>query len=112
MEFIQHYVPTSKAQLLQVAMYYHNGDLQKAQEMFDFYDRNLNLPDFDPVEPTFMQQMKQTAGGLFDWIKTNQTDLVNGYQFVQQLIQNKGVLPSIVADTEETADPLPEINPQ
>ena len=110
MEFIQHYVPTSKAQLLQVAMYYHGGDMQKAQEMFDFYNKNLQLPDFDPVEPSFMQQFKQTAGGLFDWIKTNQSDLVTGYQYIQQLIQNHGVLPPIVSDTEPAAEPLPEIN--
>jgi hypothetical protein len=110
MEFIQHYVPTSKAQLLQVAMYYHGGNMEKAQEMFDFYNKNLELPDFDPVEPSIMQQVKQTAGGLFNWIKTNQGDLITGYQYIQQLIQNHGVLPTIATDDEQTADPLPEIN--
>ena len=64
MEFIQNYVPTSKAQLLQVAMYFNKGDIAKAQEMFDYYSKNLNLPDFDPVSPTFMQQVRQCDGFL------------------------------------------------
>ena len=107
MEFIQNYVPTSKAQLLQVAMYFNKGDIQKAQEMFDFYARNLDLPDFDPIQPTFMQQVKSGASDLFSWIKENQGDIVNGYQFIQSVIANKGVLPPV---SDVTDEPLPDIN--
>lgn len=107
MEFIQNYVPTSKAQLLQVALYYNKGDLAKAQEMFDFYAKNIQLPDFDPVAPTFMQQMKGSATELYSWIKENQGDIVQGYQFIQSIIKNKGVLPVIPNETEV---PLPSIN--
>lgn len=107
MEFIQNYVPTSKAQLLQVAMYFNKGDLQKAQEMFDFYAKNLQLPDFDPVAPTFMQQVRSNAVDLFSWIKNNQEDIVNGYEFVRSIIANKGAIPPVVQDVVE---PLPDIN--
>ena len=107
MEFIQSYIPTSKAQLLQVAMFFNKGDVQKAQEMFDYYAKNLDLPDFYPVAPTFMQQLKTNANGLFTWIKENQGDLVQGYQLIQSIIQNKGVLPSVGTAAEE---PLPPIN--
>lgn len=110
MEFIQHYIPTSKAQLLQTAMMMSNGDLEKAQEMFDFYNKNLNLPDFDPIPPTFFQQAKDTAGGFMAWIKENQNELLNGYQFISTLIQNKGILPTIATDAEEAAEPLEDIN--
>ena len=105
MEFIQNYVPTSKAQLLQVAMFFNKGDIQKAQEMFDFYNKNLELPDFDPVSPTFMQQVRSNASDLFSWIKENQGDIVQGYQFIQNVIKNKGVIPAEVAE-----DALPPIN--
>lgn len=108
MEFIQNFVPTSKAQLLQVAMYMNNGDVQKAQEFFDFYSKNLNLPDFDPIAPTFIQQIKGSASDLFKWIKENQGDLVQAYQFVQGIIKNKGVLPEISTGVAE--EPLPPIN--
>lgn len=107
MEFIQNYVPTSKAQLLQVAMYFNKGDLQKAQEMFDFYAKNLQLPDFDPVAPTFMQQVRSNAVDLFSWIKENQEDIVNGYEFVRSIIANKGAIPPVA---QEVAEPLPPIN--
>ena len=105
MEFIQNYVPTSKAQLLQVAMYMNKGDITKAQEFFDFYSKNLNLPDFDPIAPTFIQQVKGSASELYTWIKENQSDLVQGYQFIQNIIQNRGaIVPT------DTVEPLPPIN--
>lgn len=111
MEILKSYVPTSKAQLLQLAMMYGDGDLKKAQELFDFYSRNLNLPDFDPANPNFFQRAGKTVGGLMGWLKDNQGDLINGYQFVSTLIQNKGVLPSgFGAAIEEAAEPLEDIN--
>ncbi len=106
MEFIQNYVPTSKAQLLQVAMYFNKGDIQKAQEMFDFYAKNLDLPDFDPVAPSFIQQVKSNASSLFEWIKENQGDIMNGVEYVRSVIKNKSVLPS----EPPAATPLPDIN--
>ena len=106
MEFIQNYVPTSKAQLLQVAMYFNKGDIQKAQEMFDFYNKNLDLPDFDPIAPTFMQQVKSNAADLFSWIKENQGDIVNGYEFIRGVLQKPAAeVAEVVAD-----EPLPDIN--
>lgn len=105
MEFIQNYVPTSKAQLLQVAMYFNKGDVSKAQEMFDFYAKNLDLPDFDPIAPSFMQQVKANASDLFSWIKENQGDIVNGYEFIRSVIQNRGAIPEVTEGT-----PLEPIN--
>lgn len=107
MEFIQSYIPTSKAQLIQVAMWYHKGDVQKAQEMVDFYTKNMNLPDFDPIAPTFMQTLKTNASDVFTWVKENQGDIVQGYQLIYSIIKNKGALP-IAPDA--TAEPLPPIN--
>lgn len=107
MEFIQNFVPTSKAQLIQVAMWYHKGNVEKAQEMVDFYTKNMNLPDFDPIQPTFMQQMKGGLSEFYSWVKENQGDLVQGYQFIQNIIKNKGV---IVPETPAGDVELPPIN--
>lgn len=106
MEFIQSYIPTSKAQLLQVAMWYHKGDIQKAQEFVDFYTKNMNLPDFDPVQPTFMQQVKNNASGFYEWVRDNQNELVQGCQLIYSIIKNKGALPTVTPE----AAPLPPIN--
>lgn len=108
MEFIRSYIPTSKAQLIQVAMWYHKGDIEKAQEFVDFYTKNMRLPDFDPIQPTTMQQIKEGASGIYSWIKENQGDLIQGYQFIQSIIKNKGALPFSPATEEE--EPLPPIN--
>lgn len=105
MDFIQTFTPKSKAQLIQVAMWYHKGDVQKAQEMVDFYTKNLDLPDFDPVEPTFFQQMKGSVSELYSWVKENQNDIAQGYQLISSLIKNKGIAP-----TTEVETPLPPIN--
>lgn len=110
MEFIQNYVPTSKAQLLQVAMFFNKGDIQKAQEMFDFYAKNLDLPDFDPISPTFMQQLKNNAADFFTWVKENQGDLVNGYSLIRSVIANKGALPDVMPTDIPNSSPLPDIN--
>ena len=108
MEFIQNYVPTSKAQLLQVAMYFNKGDVHKAQEMFDFYAKNLDLPDFDPVSPTFMQQVRSNASDLFAWIRDNKDDIAQGYEFIRSVIQSRGALPP--SAPAETPGPIPPIN--
>lgn len=111
MEVIQNFVPTSKAQLIQVAMFMNKGDVNKAQEFFDFYAKNLDLPDFDPVHPTFIQQLKGNASGIFSWIKENQNDLMQGYQFIQGIIKNKGALPDIGSPLPPVeGSPLPNIN--
>ena len=88
-------------------MYFNKGDIAKAQEMFDFYSKNLELPDFDPVAPTFMQQVKRNANDIFGWIKDNQGDIVQGYQMLYSIIKNKG---EIIAPIVENGSPLPDIN--
>lgn len=108
MEFLQNFVPTSKAQLIQVAMYMNKGDVAKAQEFVDFYAKNLDLPDFDPVAPTLLQQVKSGASGLFGWVKENKEDLVQGWQFVHDIIKNKGEIP--VMPSQGTEEVIPPIN--
>ena len=109
MDLLQSFIPTSKAQLIQFSMYMSNGDTKKAQEMFDFYAKNLELPDFDPVQPTTMQQLKNNASSFFAWIKENQGDLMQGYEYIRSIIANKGALPPIAPEAP-VGEPLPDIN--
>ena len=111
MDVLKNFVPTSKAQLIQVAMYMNKGDVAKAQEFFDFYAKNLDLPDFEPMPTTFMQDLKANANGLFAWLKENQGDIVQGYQFIQSIIKNHGEVPTLASDGSPVGEPLPDINP-
>lgn len=112
MDFINDFRPTSKIQLKQVCQWYCNGDIKKAQEMYDYYAKDINLPDFDPIPPNWQQQVKDGANGLMSWIKENQNTLSHWYEFIRQIIVNKGKLPSISSEVEDVADsePLPPIN--
>ena len=65
-----------------------------------------NLPDQDPVPPTWQQSTAATVNGVLDWLKDNGPTIQQTYQYVQQLIANKGVLPT----PEPPVEPLPPIN--
>ena len=85
---------------------FDHPDIEKAQEFVDYYARNLDLPDFDPIQPTFIQQIRGNASDLFSWVKENQSDIVQGYQFIQSIIKNRGEIPLMVSAEEA----LPSIN--
>lgn len=103
MEFIQTFRPTSKVQLKQVCNWFYKGDIKKAREMYDFYAEGLDLPDNDPVPPTWIDHAKS----IFGWAKDNQNDIVQCYQFIQSIIRNKG---AIVPDIPTNTESLPPIN--
>ena len=108
MEFIENFVPTSKMQLKRVCLAYHRGDTKKAQEMYDYYAKDIDLPDTDPVTPTTFEQVKNGALGLVGFIRDNQNELLQGYNILHYMITNKGALPTI--EPTAPAAELPPIN--
>ncbi len=103
---IQAIRPTSKASLKLQCLWASNGDVKKAKELYDFFVSDLpDLPDHDPVSPTWVDSTKDVVTGVVGWLKENQDTLASGYEFVRSLIQGKGALPS----AGESA-PLPDIN--
>lgn len=112
MEFIKSFKPTSKMQLKQVCQWYCNGDIKKAQEMYEYYAKDIELPDFDPVPETWQQSVKNNANGLMGWLRENKDTLSQGYQLLYQIIANKGKLPTSLGDAEEIIEDesIPSIN--
>lgn len=110
MELLQDFRPTSKVQLKQFCQWYYRGDIKKAQELYEYYAKDIELPDFDPIPPSWQQQLKDNANGLMSWIKENQGTLTQGYEYIRQIIANKSVLPKIAEEAEEAAAPLEDIN--
>lgn len=102
MDFIQNFRPTCKAQLLQVALWYHKGDVEKAQQMVDFYVKNMELPDYEPQPMSWQENTKNTVNGLMEWLKENRDTLESGVQFVRDLMGK--------TRQSSNATPLPEIN--
>ena len=106
---IQAIRPTSKATLKMQCLMVYKGDIDEALKLYDFFAKDLpELPDFDPVAPTWQQNTAQTLNGIMGWLKENGGTIQQAYSFVQQVIANKGVLPTITP--EPPSAPLTEIN--
>lgn len=103
MEMLQNWMPQSKAELLQMALWFHKGNVAEAQKMVDYYASNIALPDVAPVPPSFMDKATTTVNGALGWVKENQETLVQVVDFVRGIIGKRGAAPS-------GGTPLPPIN--
>ena len=100
---------TSKSSLKLQCLFCAKGDLKEAKELYDFFASDMpDLPDHDPVPLTWQQNTAQTVNGIMDWIKNNQSTLVQAYDFLQGIVKKRGAVPP-VTDTAATV-PLPPIN--
>ena len=106
---IQAIRPTSKATLKMQCLMACKGDIDEAMKLYDYFAKDMpELPDYDQPAPTWQQNTAQTVNGIMGWLKENGGAIQQAYQFVQQVIANKGVLP--VVPEEPAAEPLPPIN--
>lgn len=101
--------PTSKATLKMQCLMVCKGNIDEALKLYDFFAKDMpDLPDFDPVPPTWQQNTAQTVNGIMAWLKENSGTIQQAYSMVQQIIANKGILP--IAPEAPAAEPLPPIN--
>jgi hypothetical protein len=102
-QMVQQFTPTSKASLKQFCIIASNGDVDKADKLYNFYMKDMeDLPMFDPVPPSWMDKTKDTVGGIVGFIRENQDGIAQGVELIRGLI-GKG------AKVVETP-PLPPIN--
>ena len=69
-----------------------NGDLKKATEMYDFFAKDMQLPDTDPVVPTTFQQIKETAGTILGWFNEHQDDVTRTFNFIQSIRKGEPII--------------------
>lgn len=87
-------IPTSKVSLKASCIRACEGDIEKAEKLYEFFVKDLtNLPDFDIAPPSVFDQAKDMIGNAFSWLDNNQDKLVGYYQMFQQL-RNGGELPT------------------
>lgn len=106
---IQAIRPTSKATLKMQCLFACKGDIDEAMKLYDYFAKDMpELPDYEPVAPTWMDNTKETVNGLMGWLKENQDTLAQGYEFIRNVIQRRGMPP--VEEPTGTGAPLPDIN--
>lgn len=99
--------PTSKVALKMSCLEAANGDLDKAEKLYDFFAKDMpDLPDYDAPVPTKFQQARDAVGSAMNWFKENRNDIMEAWGFIQQL---RGGAP-IAADAVPPAGvpPIPE----
>lgn len=78
--------PSSKMALKMSALQAANGDVAKAKALYDYLSDGIDtMPDYPIQQPTFMQQAQQAVGGIFGWVKENQGDLMQAWNFIQSM---------------------------
>ena len=63
-----------------------DNNIEEAERLYNFVADGLeNLPDFDPVKPSTMDQIRGGANELFGWIGAHKEDILQGWQFLQAM---------------------------
>ena len=106
---------TSKSSLKLQCLFCAKGDLKEAKELYDFFASDMpDLPDQDPVPPTWQQNTAQTINGIMDWVKENQGTLAQAYDFIAGIVRKRGIAsaspPQSVPSGLPAGTPLPPIN--
>lgn len=108
LEMIQAIRPTSKATLKIQCLFACRGNIEESNKLYEYFAKDMpELPDYDPVQPNWMDNTKSTFNGIFDWLKENKDDIAQAYEFIRYAIQNKGEIPPA---TPPPASALPSIN--
>lgn len=104
---IQAIRPTSKATLKIQCLFACKGDISEAMKLYDYFAKDMpDLPDYDPVQPTWVDNTKDMANGILGWVKENQDTLAQGYEFISNIIKRRASVPP----PAPAGEPLPQIN--
>lgn len=78
---------SSKEALLRSALLASGNDIRKATEICDYVTKMLpNLPDTDPIMPSTLDQVKDTAVNVFRWGEQNQDKVIGGINFLLRMM--------------------------
>lgn len=104
-------VPTSKFDLKMQCIAIARGNVDEAEKLYKFLAGDISIPDITPPTPTVMQQMKDTIGGLFGFVKENQSDFVQAYNYIQAIRNGAPMQAANIANAAQTAQAATELPP-
>lgn len=88
---MQHIIPTSKVSLKMSCLHACNGDLDKAERLYAYLSEGIeDLPTFDPIQPTTMQQARTMISDGFTWVNENQETILNWVSFFKDMFGKGG----------------------
>lgn len=103
---INNLVPTSKVSLKMSCLHSCNGDIEKAERLYQYLIEGIeDLPTFDPIRPTTMEQAKSLLSDGFTWVKDNQDTIINWVSFFKDTFGKGGGAGDI-----PTTNAIPPIN--
>lgn len=94
-------VPTSKFDLKMQCIAIARGNVDEAEKLYNFLAGDIAIPDVTAPAPTIMQQIKETAGGLFGFVKENQGDFIQAYNYIQAIRNGAAIQDAQAAVTTE-----------
>lgn len=104
--------PTSKSTLKMQCLFACKGDIDEANKLYDYFAKDMpELPDYDPVPPTWVDNTKDVANGIVGWLGNNKDTLMQGYEMIRAMTGNR--LPPLTMTppvAEPAVEPLPPIN--
>ena len=98
--------PTSKTSLKMQCLCVAKGNVDEACKLYEFFAKDMqSLPDFDPIQPTLMENLKGNAISLYRFVSENKDDIAQGIEFIRSILSkgNRDAVPDAVVD-------LPPIN--
>ena len=109
-EMIQALRPTSKATLKMQCLIICKADIDEATKLYDFFAKDMpDLPDFDPAPQTWVDNTKDMANGIANWLGSNKDTLAQAYDFLRGLTGGK-LPPLTLPAAAPVEEPLPDIN--
>ena len=85
MEAMAHIVPTSKFDLKMQCLAIARGNVEEAERLYGFLAGDIDIPDVSPPTPTLIDQVKESVGGLSGFVKENQGEIMQAYNFIQSM---------------------------
>lgn len=88
---------SSKEALKRSALMVSGNDIKKATEIYDFFVKDIQLPDTDPILPSTFEQIKQTAVGALQWGEQNQDKILGITNFILSALGKNpiGITPAV-----------------